>query len=596
MSSSSAPRVLIFDRNVSSRTVLEHALNQAGFEVQSASDTEAFEFLAERERPDAFVLDSDVNLEEGRGLVQNIRAKSNSHLIPVVMLTGLKTANFENLHVDDVIQTPTFGSDVAVVLQTELKSRLGDGVVTFDCAQLRPEMLLRALLSAGKSGRINLADGLGTILFSNGKLTSARLGKLAHLEAAIRSLAITETQYNLVFEAPTSKAFDCDAQRFASDVLPRVTNFQKIHRIPLEDCDVVDFRQLASVMTSLPVEVHAVIKLLDGHRSNAEVIIDSPHDERTTSEILRRLRSMHVTKTSETASVLSIPKFLEADGLDSQALSAHTSRQLEEMHTQTHAVEPVAPRMSVMDLISPIEAKQFDAAEASFFESNDAAMAAAPQARGRSWKVWALVAVGGLGAVLAIDWVARTPSSTVVEKAQTVSEEKAPISPMQETTAVAAAPIVPEATRLETPVAMPVETPVAAEVQQAAAVVAKTNVVTPEIDVAALVSQGKSLYERERYKKAIAVLEKAVEIDASNIQAHTLLALTRYDLGDSKGARLAADRVLQLDPSNARIQILVATLYFDANQVTKGRAALEKYLKLEPRGAFAAEAKSLLKR
>ncbi|MGV3624510.1 MAG: response regulator [Archangium sp.] len=115
------------------------------------------------------------------------------------------------------------------------------------------------------------------------------------------------------------------------------------------------------------------------------------------------------------------------------------------------------------------------------------------------------------------------------------------------------------------------------------------------IDISENLTEATKLYERGQYKKAISILEQAIVDDPKAVNAWNLLGLARYDFGDVKGARAAADEVLKLEPTNGRVQILLATLHFDANEKELGRAALQKYLELEPNGAHVDEAKALLK-
>lgn len=116
------------------------------------------------------------------------------------------------------------------------------------------------------------------------------------------------------------------------------------------------------------------------------------------------------------------------------------------------------------------------------------------------------------------------------------------------------------------------------------------------LDVSEDLALARRAYEAGRFRKAIAILEGAVQADPSSVNAWLLLGLARYDAGDVAGAREAAARVLALDATNARVQILLATLHFDAGRAEQGRAALARYLELEPTGPHAAEARALLGR
>jgi cytochrome c-type biogenesis protein CcmH/NrfG len=127
-------------------------------------------------------------------------------------------------------------------------------------------------------------------------------------------------------------------------------------------------------------------------------------------------------------------------------------------------------------------------------------------------------------------------------------------------------------------------------------VAVEPEVIESRVDVTENLNLARAFYESEQYARATSVLEQVVQDAPRSSDAWLLLGLVRYDAHDTLGARLAAARVLAIDPRNARVQILLASMHFDAHETEAARAALTRYLELEPAGAFAEEARTLLRR
>jgi CheY-like chemotaxis protein len=80
--------VLIADDHVDTRVVLKHYLEAYGFDVCEAVDgADALEIMR-HDRPDAVILDVQMPKMDGMEVLRAIRADSNLHDVPVLMLSG----------------------------------------------------------------------------------------------------------------------------------------------------------------------------------------------------------------------------------------------------------------------------------------------------------------------------------------------------------------------------------------------------------------------------------------------------------------------------------------------------------------------------
>jgi hypothetical protein len=74
-----------------------------------------------------------------------------------------------------------------------------------------------------------------------------------------------------------------------------------------------------------------------------------------------------------------------------------------------------------------------------------------------------------------------------------------------------------------------------------------------------------------------------------------IMALARFQSGDREGAKAAAHHALELDPRNGGAAVLLGTLHLDAEENAEAERELQRYLELEPHGAYAEQARQLLK-
>ncbi len=81
-------KVLVVDDDGSLRELLRLAFTTRGFAVVTAEDGRAGVDAALRERPDAIVLDASMPVLDGFGALQELRRRSRTSGIPVVMLTA----------------------------------------------------------------------------------------------------------------------------------------------------------------------------------------------------------------------------------------------------------------------------------------------------------------------------------------------------------------------------------------------------------------------------------------------------------------------------------------------------------------------------
>ena len=85
----------------------------------------------------------------------------------------------------------------------------------------------------------------------------------------------------------------------------------------------------------------------------------------------------------------------------------------------------------------------------------------------------------------------------------------------------------------------------------------------PETELPALVGAGRTLYVLQRYREAIAVLQKAVLLDTAHDEAHRFLASAYYDIGAMDDAQKVLDAIIRFAPDDFRAYRFQAMILHD---------------------------------
>ena len=82
-------------------------------------------------------------------------------------------------------------------------------------------------------------------------------------------------------------------------------------------------------------------------------------------------------------------------------------------------------------------------------------------------------------------------------------------------------------------------------------------------------SPGKSAYEQGRMQEALGLLDRAVSEAPDEPDPYLYRALTRVELGDTKGARADFDRTLLLRPDSAMAHYFYGDLLLSAGELDR---------------------------
>ncbi len=115
-----------------------------------------------------------------------------------------------------------------------------------------------------------------------------------------------------------------------------------------------------------------------------------------------------------------------------------------------------------------------------------------------------------------------------------------------------------------------------------------------ESEYAALLAEGRALYDKGQARKAMAPLERAIALNPKGDDAMVVLANCNLDRGSLDKAVAAAESAIAANPENPDAYLVVGAVDQQREQLQDARTAYEKYLKLAPKGQYAGEIRSIL--
>ena len=118
-------KILVADDGQEIRNLLGSFLKGQGYEVVLASDGNQALQLAERENPDAMILDLKMPGLDGLQVCKRLKEHEQTRLIPVIFITGFEDNKLEALNSggDDFVNKPFDMAEISIRVRSVLKIR-----------------------------------------------------------------------------------------------------------------------------------------------------------------------------------------------------------------------------------------------------------------------------------------------------------------------------------------------------------------------------------------------------------------------------------------------------------------------------------------
>jgi CheY-like chemotaxis protein len=294
--------VLIVEPNSRTRSVIRSVLAREGFEVRAATNAEEGwgQMAGARTLPAIVLAEAKLEGPDGFAFCNRVRSDPRTAQVPIILMSRGSGGENEDLATqsgaDDFVCKPAFAKDLVSLVK--LRAGLPSQETRFrETTQKLPlAMLLRAVLSGVRSGRIELDQGAGQITFRHGGVVDAYFGRSRGADALLPLLLLTEGGYTVTFSRTLVKGqFFAGLQELCGTVLPTVSKWLEADdRLSLGESLVVDFVALRQSLPEIPEATHQVIRLFDGHRTVRDCVIASPLSEANTLASIERLFRMGV--------------------------------------------------------------------------------------------------------------------------------------------------------------------------------------------------------------------------------------------------------------------------------------------------------------
>jgi DNA-binding response OmpR family regulator len=316
-------QLLLVDADPRSVRVLEVSLKKAGYSVTTAKD--AIDALAKIElsTPDLILSDTRLPTLDGYEFVRRLKERPEWTLIPVVFLTSQKSIEDKirglELGVEDYLTKPIFVRELIARVNLLLARRTQEGIVTKQSQAGRTRFqgsiqdmavvdLLQTFEVSKKSGIVHVrnAENKASILFREGKVIDAQLGRLRGEEAVYRTLIWNDGTFEVEFAAGVKgeDVIEVSTQGLLMEGMRRVDEWGRLleQLPPLTTSFEVDHGQLLQRLNEIPDELNGILKLFDGKRSLLDVVDESPFEDLSTLSTITKLyfEGLLIPKTDET--------------------------------------------------------------------------------------------------------------------------------------------------------------------------------------------------------------------------------------------------------------------------------------------------------
>ncbi|MCW5831542.1 MAG: response regulator [Labilithrix sp.] len=302
-------KILLVDADPRSLRVVEVSLRKAGYNVACVEDGLAALDVVDAQAPDLVICDTKLPKLDGYALVRRLKDRSEHASIPIIFLAAQRSVEDKirglELGVEDYLAKPIFVRELLARVNVVLARRAQDAIATQKPSTLRTRFagsihdmtvvdLLQTFEISRKSGSITFKSGarLGYVWFKDGKVIDAEVGALRGEEAVYRLLVWSEADFEVDF-GPLDRddVVDVTTSALVMEGMRRADEWGRLveQLPPLTTVFEVDHERLLDRLSEIPDELNGILRLLDGRRTLAEVVDESPFEDLSTLSTLSKL-------------------------------------------------------------------------------------------------------------------------------------------------------------------------------------------------------------------------------------------------------------------------------------------------------------------
>ena len=289
--------------------VVEVSLRKAGYNVACAEDGESGLAILAAQLPDLVICDTKLPKVDGYALVRQLKGTPETAATPVIFLAATRSVEDKirglELGVEDFLTKPIFVRELLARVNGVLARRTHDSIVTQKPSTLRTRFagstadmtvidLLQTFEISRKSGAITFKSGtrLAHVWFRDGRLVDAEVAALRGEEAVYRLLVWGEADFEVDFgPSDHEEVVELGTSALVMEGMRRADEWGRLieQLPPLEQVYEVDHEKLLERLNEIPDELNGILRLLDGRRTLAEVVDESPFEDLSTLSTLSKL-------------------------------------------------------------------------------------------------------------------------------------------------------------------------------------------------------------------------------------------------------------------------------------------------------------------
>ena len=286
--------------------VLEVNLRKAGYTVTIADDAQdAFDKIG-LSAPDLVITETRLPGMDGFEFVRRLHEGAGRTGVPVVFLSS--ELRIEDklrglaLGVEDYLTKPIAVREliarVNMLLARQTKERLAEGGARTRLSGSLSDMgvvdLLQTFEVSRKSGVAHLHDGprSGVLIFLDGNVIDARVGRLRGEEAVFRALIWSSGEFEVEMQPVNDQiVIQSSTQALLMEGMRRVDEWSRMleHLPKLDTVFDVAHDALLARLGEIPDELNGILRLFDGNRTLMQVVDDSPFDDLSTLSTASKL-------------------------------------------------------------------------------------------------------------------------------------------------------------------------------------------------------------------------------------------------------------------------------------------------------------------
>lgn len=289
--------------------VVEVSLRKAGYNVACAEDGESGLAILAAQQPDLVICDTRLPKVDGYALVRQLKGTPETAATPVIFLAATRSVEDKirglELGVEDFLTKPIFVRELLARVNGVLARRTQESFVTQKPSTLRTRFagstadmtvidLLQTFEISRKSGAITFKSGtrLAHVWFRDGRLVDAEVAALRGEEAVYRLLVWGEADFEVDFgPSDHEEVVELGTSALVMEGMRRADEWGRLieQLPPLDLVYEVDHEKLLERLNEIPDELNGILRLLDGRRTLAEVVDESPFEDLSTLSTLSKL-------------------------------------------------------------------------------------------------------------------------------------------------------------------------------------------------------------------------------------------------------------------------------------------------------------------